>query len=66
MMLTNLKLRKGEGKLVVAIPQASSRRAHLPQVSPQVSPNASLIMTDEGKPNNMTEEENTFRNFYLK
>ena len=56
-MLTRLKLNRAEGKIVGESPQASSRRAHLPQspppVSPQVSPKASPVMAHEGEPKNM-------------
>ena len=64
-MLTRLKLKRGEGKLVGTSPQASSRRAHFqqysPQVSPQVSPKASRVMAHEGELENMTEDEKAFR-----
>ena len=63
-MLTRLKLKRGEGNLVGISPRASSRRAHLPQVSlqvlPQVSPKASPVMAHEGGPDNMYEDEKTF------
>ena len=65
MIITRVKLKRGEGNIVGTISQASSRRAHFPQypppVSPQVSQNASPVMTHEGEPNNMTEDERDFR-----
>ena len=59
-MLTRLKLKRGEGNLVVASPQVRSRtrRAPLPQsppqISPQVAPESSTIMKHEGEPENMS------------
>ena len=63
-MLTILKLKR-EGDFVGTSPQASSRRAHFqqysPQVSPQVSPKASLVMPHERKPKNISDDKNAFR-----
>lgn len=65
-MLTRLKLKRGEGNLVVAGPQVGTRtrRAHLPQsppqISPQVVPEASLSMSYEAGPDNVLEDEKAF------
>ena len=60
-MLARMNLKRGEGKLVGTSPQASSRRAHSPQVSPQVSLEASSFMAHEGGIDTMSEDEKTFR-----
>ena len=67
LMLTRLKLKRGEGKLVVASPQVRSRtkRAQFPQsplqTSPQVAPKALAVMSHEGEPKNMSEYEKAFK-----
>ena len=65
-MLTRLKLKRGEGKLVGSLEVWSrGRRARLPQsptlVQPRVVVETPEIMSHEGEPTNMTEYENTFR-----
>ena len=70
-MLTRLKLKRGEGNLVVVSPQVRSRtrREKVPQspqqISPQIVPEASVVRAHEGEPNNMSEDENTFRKSFL-
>ena len=65
-MLTRLKHKRGEGKLVGS-PEFGSRgrRERLPQyptpVQPQVAVATPEIMSHEGGPTNMTEDEKTFR-----
>lgn len=65
-MLARLKLKRGEGKLVEG-PEVGSRRwsQRLPQspplVLPQVVFEASVIMSHEGEPTNMIEDEKVFR-----
>ena len=65
-MVTRLKLKRGEGKLVGAGSQVGSRRrrAQLPQFAPQdsppVVPEASVSMCHEGGNDNMTEDEKDF------
>lgn len=67
LILTRLKLKRGEGNIVFASPQVRSRkrRAHFPQypppISPQVAPEASPVMAHEGEPDNMSEDEKAFR-----
>ena len=64
-MLTRLKLKRGEGKLVVASPKVRSRtrREILPQSQPQilhqVVPEASASMSHEGGAENISNEETT-------
>ena len=61
-MLTRLKLKRGEGKLVAASPQVRSRtrREILPQSPPQILPQivveASTSMSHEGGVDNMSYE----------
>ena len=68
-MLTRLKLKRGEGKLVGASPQSSSRRTHFPQsppqVSPQYSPKASPVMAHQGEFENKIEYEKSFRKAFF-
>ena len=70
-MLTRLKLKRGEGKLVVASPQVISRtrRATLPQyplqILPQIVVEASASMSREGKPENMSEDKKSFRKSFF-
>ena len=65
-MLTRLKLKGGEGNLV-GIPKVGSRgrRERLPQsptpIQPQVAVETPKIMSHEGEPTNMTEDEKAFR-----
>jgi len=65
-MLTRLKLKRGEGKLVET-PEVGSRRrsARLPQSPPrvlsQVAVETSLSMSHEGELTNMIEDEKVFR-----
>ena len=71
LLLTRLKLKRGEGNLVVAGPQVGTRtrRAHLPQSPPQISPQiisqASTSMPHEGGPDNMLEDEKAFRKSFF-
>ena len=64
-ILTRMKLKRGEGRLVVASPQDTSRTTHLPHSSPQilprVSPKASPVMAHEGELENMLEDGKDFR-----
>ena len=70
-MLTRLKLKRGEGKLVVASPQVRSRTRREnfpqspPQISPQIVPKASTSMSHEGEHDNMTKDEKDFRKIIL-
>ena len=70
-MLTRLKLKRGEGKLLVASPQVRSRtrRASLPQSPPQIIPQIAVealaSMSHEGGVYNMSDEENTFRKSFF-
>ena len=69
-MLTRLKLKRGEGKLVGS-PRVGStgRRERLLQsptlVQPQVAVETPEIMSHEGEPTNMTEDEKTFRKAFF-
>ena len=64
-MLTRLKLKRGEGKLVGISPQGSSRRENLsqspPPVLPGVSPKPSPVMAHQGELDNMTKDEKNFK-----
>ena len=68
--LTRLKLKRGERKLVGS-PEVGSRRriARLPQlptpIQPQVVVETPEIMSHEGDPTNMTEDEKTFINDFF-
>ena len=55
-ILTRLKLKRGEGKLAVTMPQVRSRtrRESFPQSPPQVVLGASESMSHEGYPENMS------------
>ena len=70
-MLTRLKLKRGEGNLVVSSPQvrSSKRREQLPQsppqISPQVAPEALEITSHEGELENMLEYEKDFRKSFF-
>ena len=70
-MLTRLKLKRGEGKLVVTSAQVRSRirRASLPQAPPQMLPQisveASASMSHEGRIDNMLDDENSFRKAFF-
>ena len=65
-MITRLKLKRGEGKLVES-PEVGSRgrRERLPQsptsVHPQVSVETPMRMSHEGEPINMTKYEKVFK-----
>ena len=69
-MLTRLKLKRGEGKLVGS-PEFGSRgrRARLPQsptpVQPQVVVDTTEIMSHEREPTNMIEDEKTFKKAFF-
>ena len=69
-MLTRLKLKRGEGKLVGS-PKVGlrGRRARFRQypkpVKPQVIVETSEIMSHEGEPKNMTEDEKAFRKVFF-
>ena len=69
-MLTRLKLKSGEGKLVEG-PEVGSRRrsARFPQSPPLVLPKiaieASVCMSHEGESTNMTEDETVFRKTFF-
>ena len=69
-ILTRLKLKRGEGKLVES-PEFESRRRSAsltqspPPVQPQIVVEASVSMSNEGEFANMTEDEKVFRkNFF--
>jgi len=69
-MLTRLKLKRGEGKMVGSLEIGSrGRRARLPQsptlVQAQVVVETLEIMSHEGEPTNMTEDGKTFRNGFF-
>ena len=70
-MLTKLKLKRGEGKLVGAgsLVRARRRRAQLPQSPPQDSPQiaveASIRISLEGGNDNMSEDEKAFRKAFF-
>ena len=57
MMLTRLKLKRGEGELVEPRSQIVSRRALTPQDS--------LVMAHEEGPEGMSEDERTFRKSFF-
>ena len=67
-MLTRLKLKRGEGNIVVTSNQVRSRtrRACFPQYlgqfPPQVVVEASTSMSHEGEPKNMSKDENYLGN----
>jgi len=65
-MITRLKLKRGEGKLIGSLEVGlRGRIVRLPQsptpVQPQVAVETPDIMSHEGEPTNMTEDEKTFR-----
>ena len=70
-ILTRSKLKRGEGKLVVASPQVRSREriASLPlappPILPQIAVEASKSMSHEGGTDNMSDEENTFKKYFF-
>ena len=70
-MLTRLKLKGGEGNILVASPQVRSRtrRENLPQyppkILPQIAVEASTPMSHEGEPENMSEGEKTFKKAFF-
>ena len=69
-MLTRLKLKRGEGKLVGSPKvQSRERRERLPQyptpVHPRVAVETPEIMSHEREPTNMTEDEKTFRKAFF-
>ena len=69
-MLTRLKLKR-EGNIVVESPQVRSRTMREifpqspPQIPPQVVVGASATMSHEGEPENMLEDEKSFRNTFF-
>lgn len=71
MMLTRLRLKRGEGKLVRTSSQIGTRtrRAHLPQsppmVSPKVVPEALVSISHEGGLDNISKDENSFKKEFL-
>lgn len=70
-MLTSLKLKRGEGKLVVEGPEFGTRRrrARLPQspplVLPQIAVEASTSMSHEEELVNMSKDEKVFRKAFF-
>ena len=69
-MLTRLKLKRGEGKLVGSLEVGSrGSRARLPQsptpVQPPVVIETPEIMSYEGEPTNVTKDEKTFKKVSL-
>ena len=70
-MLTRLKLKRGECKIVGAGSQVGARRRRAqfpqspPQDSPLVLPKALVRMSHEGGNDNMTEDEKAFRNAFF-
>ena len=71
LMLTRLKLKRGEGNLVDASPQVGSRtrRASFPKSPPQILPQivvkASASMSHEGENYNMSEDEKAFKKAFF-
>ena len=57
MMLTRLKLKRGEGELIKPRSQIVSRRTLILQ--------ASLVMAHEEGPKGMSEDERTFRKYFF-
>ena len=69
-MLTSLKLKTGEGKMVESLEVGSKgRRARLPQspspILPQFLVETSVSMSHEGEPTNMIEDEKTFKKAFF-
>ena len=71
MILIRLKLKRGDGKLVVSSPQVRSRKRRAsfpqspPQIIPQIAVEASTSMSHEGGAGNMSDEENTFIKYFF-